>query len=80
MSSYLTGVVAPEPEPARDGDASSALGGVACDTNHASTTCLVAFLSTIGTFTSLNTSTKQVKDHFMLVIIALMHRSMRKVL
>lgn len=41
---YLTGVVAPEPDPARDGDASSALGGVACDTNQASTTCRVAFL------------------------------------
>lgn len=42
--------MAPEPEPARDGDASSALGGVACDTNHASTTCRVAFLSTIAVY------------------------------
>jgi hypothetical protein len=45
---FLTGVVAPDP--ALDwlcvGDASSTLDdvGVACETNHESTTCLVAFL------------------------------------
>lgn len=57
-------MVAPEPEPVRDGDASSALGGVACETSHASTTCRVAFLPTIGAFTSLYTSTKPVMKHF----------------